>query len=77
MVIFLVLGLVFQALSYLPLMGFSDGNGPLEIFGWLPFRLLLFGLTFEGKSFLELFWNMKGIEMSPIPGNLLKEENRY
>lgn len=77
MVMYLVLGSVFQALSYLPLMGFSDSNRPLYIFAWLPFRLLLFGLTFERKSLLELLWDMEGIEMSLIPRNLLKEDNRY
>lgn len=57
-------------------MWFSDSNGPLEISAWLPFGLLLFGLTFEGKSLLELLWNVKGIEMSRLPGNLLKEDSR-
>lgn len=77
MAIYLVLGWVFQALSYLPLMGLSDSSRPLEIFAWLPFRVLPFGLTFEGKGLLELLWDVKGIEMSLIPGNLLKEDNRY
>lgn len=55
-------------------MGFSDSNGPLEIFSWLSFRLLLFGLTFEGKSLLELLWDMEGIEVSRFPGNFLKDD---
>lgn len=73
-----LLGLVFLALSYLPLMRFSDSNGPLQIFPWPGFRLLLFGLTFKWESLLKLLWNMKGIEMSLIPGNVLKvKDNRY
>lgn len=66
---------VFQALSYLPLVWFPDSNGPLEVPAWPPFGLLLFGLTFEGKSLLELLRNVKGIEMSGLPGNLLKEKS--
>lgn len=70
----LVLRFLFQASSYLLLMGFSDSNGPLEIFPWLSFRLLLFGLTFERESLLELFWDMKGIKVSWFPGNFLKDD---
>lgn len=57
-------------------MGFSDGDGPLEVFALLPFRLLLLGLTLEGESLLELLGDVEGIEVSRIPGDVLKEGDR-
>lgn len=53
-----------SGLAYLLLMGFSDDRGSLEIPGGFSFSSLPFQFAFEGQGFLELFGNMKFVELS-------------